>query len=167
MNENAEPAKAERVECAAARDPAIRVFVIAAMLIGFGAWCFYDAYVKGSYPADKVETFNDALSYWFNHAGAFVFPALGLIPLVMGAAMLRRRVVADGEGIGFAGKARIAWGDVTRLDASRWDPKGILVLISADDAKLVLDEWKLDKTNFRTLVAFVEQHVPPEAMDNK
>ena len=165
MNDNAEPAMPTRVECAAAKDPAVRLFIGAAGLLGFGGWCFYDAFLAGgeysTLPANA--TLNQMLGYWFNHGGAILFPILALIPLVLAALFLRRRIVADAEGIGYVGKDKIAWDTVEKLDTSRWESKGILVIRAAGDASLTLDEWKLDKKHFRDLIALVENSVPPEA----
>jgi len=165
MNDNAEPATPTRIECAPAKDPAVRLFIGAAGLLGFGAWCFYDAFISGgeysTLPPDP--TINQILGYWFNHGGAILFPILALIPLVLGALYLRRRLVADAEGIGYVGKDKIAWGDVEQLDTALWESKGILVIRAAGGVSLSLDEWKLDKKHFRDLIALVERSVPPEA----
>jgi hypothetical protein len=165
MNDNAEPAIATRIECPAAKDPAVRLFIGAAGLLGFGAWCFYDAFLSGgeysTLPPDA--TINQTLGYWFNHGGGILFPVLALIPLALAARFLRRRIVADAEGIGYAGKDKIAWDTVEKLDTSRWASKGILVIRAAGDVSLSLDEWKLDKKTFRDLIALVENSVPPEA----
>jgi len=149
------------VKCAASKDPAVRLFILGGMLIAFGAWCFNDAFLAGKYDLPEAPKINDLLTYWFNHGGAVAFPVLGIIPLAMGVLSLRRKVVADAEGIGYVGKAAILWSAVTKMDTSRWKSKGILVLHASDGRKFTLDEWKLDKRNFRDLIAMVERHVAP------
>ena len=163
MNDNTEPAIPTRVECAPAKDPAVRLFIGAAGLLGFGGWCFYDAFIAESFPLPADPTINETLGYWFNHGGAIVFPVLAVIPLVMAALYLRRRLVADAEGIGYVGKDKIAWDRIEKLDTSLWESKGVLVIRAAGGASLSLDEWKLDKKNFRDLIALVEHSAPPEA----
>ena len=146
-----------RVECPATKDPAVRVFIMAAMALAFGLWCAYDAYVLDKYPYG--EAVNEMASWAFNHFLPVVLVPVGLILLVKGVLMLRRVLVADAEGIGYVGKSKIAWGEVTELDASDLADKKILRL-SGTDRTLVLDSWKLQ--NFPQLVAVVEAHVPRE-----
>jgi hypothetical protein len=73
-------------------------------------------------------------------------------------------MVADGEGIGYQGQAKIAWGGIKRVDSSMLQSKGVLDLYDASGRKLRLDAWYL--TNFRDLVAFVEKRVPAESLDS-
>ncbi len=158
MQNTESPTKAE---CPAAREPAVRLFIVAAILIGFGAWCFVDVR-RGEYPPKmKDGNTSDVFSYWFNQAGAFVFPLLGLVPLGLAAVSLRRKLVADDEGIGYVGKKKIPWSEVRSLDATKLADKGILRLHHESGGKekiLILDSWKLQ--NFRSLVQLVEKKVP-------
>jgi len=161
MNETNEIPQAERVECPPSREPAVRLFIIAGMLLAFGAWCFYDHYVKGHYQYPEDGATGGVVAYYFNHWGGILLPIAGLIPLVMGLLFLRRRLIADAEGITPAGGSKIAWQSVKKLDASDLAGKGILRLECGSDKPLVLDSWKLQ--NFKALVAFVEAHVPADA----
>jgi len=160
MNESAET---ERVECPPTRDPAVRLFIFAGMLIAFGVWCFHDAFLRGKYPYPADGNFNDVLTHYFNHVGGIVLPLLGLIPLIKAILFLRRKLLATAEGIGYEGKTPVAWQDVQRLDAADLQDKGILRLYHGAAKPLVLDSWKV--SNFKALVAFVESHVPPAAME--
>jgi hypothetical protein len=155
MNE----AAADRVECPAAKDPAVRLFIGAAMGIAFGVYCWWDA--EAPPPAWSLSHINQAASYVLHVAGPWVFGIPGVLAGIWGVVFLRRVLVADAEGIGYAGKERVAWDDVTNLDASDLKKKGILYLEYGDDEVLKLDSWKLQ--NFKQLVAFVEAHVPAEA----
>jgi len=136
---------------------------MAGMLLIFGLWCFYDAYVMGNYPKPAEYDLNKLAKYYFNHVGGIVLPLAGLVPLVMGLRFLRRIVVADAEGIRMAGRQAVAWKDVKRLDATDLPGKGILRLEYGAAKPLVLDSWKLQ--NFKALVAFVEDHVPAEVIE--
>lgn len=154
------PQAPQRVRCPAARDPAVRLFILAAMLIGFGAWCFLEGVVWGKYPYRPIgEDINAWAKYVLNVYGGFVLIPLGLVAAIWGIAFLRRTLVADEEGIGYEGKQRIPWAQVTRLDASRLKDKGLLEL-HHDDGTLTLDSWKLQ--NFQELVRLVEARVPEE-----
>ncbi|MFW6133717.1 MAG: hypothetical protein ACOC8F_07450 [Planctomycetota bacterium] len=150
----------QSVTCPAAKDPAVRLFILAGMLIGFGIWCWTDLH---NFPQPKVsfsEDVNGWAAYLFNHVGAYVLTPLGIIPLVWGFIFLRRRLVADGEGIGYVGREKLRWDEIDAVDAGKLQDKGILIL-RAGDRKLVLDSWKL--RNFKALVDLVEQHTPAGA----
>jgi len=134
---------------------------MAGMLLVFGLWCFYDAFVNGAYPYPADGNINKLAKYYFNHVGGIALPLAGLVPLVMGLRFLKRIVVADAEGIRMPGSPAIAWKDVKRLDATDLPGKGVLRLEYGAAKPLVLDSWKLQK--FKTLVAFIERHVPAEA----
>ncbi len=136
---------------------------MAGMLLLFGLWCFYDAFIKGAYPYPPDENINDLAKYYFNHVGGIALPLAGLVPLVLGLRFLRRIVVADAETIRVPGTPAVAWKDVNRLDATDLPGKGILRLEYGAAKPLVLDSWKLQ--NFKTLVAFIERHVPAEAVE--
>jgi hypothetical protein len=161
MNESAAPAKDDRVECPASKDPAVRLFIIAAMMLAFAAWTIYDAYVARKYPYPDPYELNAYLKHLFNHGAAFVLVPLGVLAIGLGLRSLRRVLVADAEGIGYVGKQKIPWSGVARMDASLLKEKGILRLYHGESGRLTLDSWKLG--NFKALVAFVEQHVPRDA----
>jgi len=139
------------------------MFIVAAMLLVMGLWCLYDAYVMKNFQYPEDGNVNGVAKYYFNHWGGFMFTIGGLIPLTMGLLFLRRHLVADGEGIDYPGQGKVAWKDVKRLDATDLADKGILRLEYGGDKPLVLDSWKLQ--NFKALVAFVEAHVPADAID--
>jgi hypothetical protein len=163
MNETAGSPQTDRVECPPARDPAVRLFIFAGMLLAFGGYCFLDAFIWGKYPKPADGNLSDMSSYYFNHVGGIVFPLAGLVPLWLAIAFLRRPLVADAEGLGYEGSPKVRWETVTRLDATQLQEKGILRLHHAAAKPMTLDSWKL--TNFKALVAFIEQHVPSEAID--
>jgi len=151
-----------QVECPAARDPAVRLFIFAFILIGFGVWCFYDAYVLGKYKlADNMDV-NAWAGFFLNRVGGVAFPLVGLIPLAMGIVHLRRKLVADADGIGYVGKDKIAWSAVRALGSEQLASKGILHVrydAGGQEKVLTLDGWKLQ--NFRDLVLLLESKVGP------
>lgn len=173
MSQDAQPQDVpSKVECPATKDPAIQKFIIAAMALGFGIWCFVDAHIKHKYPWKPEGGLNDKLSYFYNHGGAIVFPLVALIVLIWGIFLLRRKLLADEEGIGYVGSQKIPWSDVTRLDSAKLAGKGVLGLFYKDAAgkekRLVLDSWGL--RNFRELVKLVESKVaaaPPEQTEDR
>jgi hypothetical protein len=150
-----------RVECPAKKDPSVRWFIMAGMLLVFGVYCFIDHFIRGKYPYADPSDLNAYLKYVFNHYGAIVFTAVGVVLLVVAIVTLRRRLLADQEGIGYAGKEKIPWSAFTKIDSADLADKGILRLTYAAGGKtetLVLDSWKLQ--NFRDLVALVESKIP-------
>jgi len=148
----------DRVECPATKDPAVRLFIVAAMLIGFGGYTVYDHYILGNYPYPQPYELNPCLKYLFNHYIPFLLIPPGLVALIWGLRFLIRRLVADAEGIGYSGGQKVLWGDVKELDASLLKTKQILCLRYGEGRKLILDAWKLE--NFRDLVALIETRVP-------
>jgi hypothetical protein len=152
-----DPARPSRVECRPATDPAIRLFVVAAMLIGFGIWCLTDRRQRPE--AWDFEHINQVATYLLNNWGPFLLLPAGAVFLYFGVRFVRRVLVADEEGIGYSPAGKIRWDEVTALDATRL-PDGFLVLQAGQDRRLKLDSWKLK--GFRELVAFVEQRVPQE-----
>jgi len=144
-----------RVECPATKDPAVRVFILAAMVIGLGIWCLLDMH---NYPYKSIsEDLNAFFAYAFNHFSPIVLLPLGLLAVLRGVLVLRRRRVADQEGIGYVGREKISWSAIKSMDSAKLASKGILNLTydtGAGERALVLDSWKL--RNFRDLVGLVE-----------
>jgi len=153
MNEAPQQAS-QRVQCPAKNDPAVRLFIMTAMLVGFGIWCLIERHKYPPPEAWTLEHINDIANYVLNHWMPLVFIPAGVVFGVWGIVFLRRVLVADDEGIGYLGRDKIAWSDITEMDARLLASKGILVL-NHSRGKLVLDSWKLK--NFRPLVALIEQ----------
>ncbi len=162
MSDTPETPEPTSVTCTASKDPAVRTFIIAAMLLGVGIWCWMDA-ASGKYPPPKawdLENINDAAGHAFNHWTPWVALPFGLLKAALGFIALKKVLIADAEGIGYKGKDKLAWDKITGLNASQLKDKGILTVEYEGDGKLVLDSWKLE--NFRDLVGFVESHSPVE-----
>ncbi len=150
------------VECRATKDPAVRLFILAAMMIGIGVWCLLDMH---KYPYKSIsEDLNGFFTHVFNHYSPIVLLPLGLLAGLKAVMGLRRRLVADGEGIGYVGRQKISWSAVKSLDSAKLASKGILDVTydtGAGERTLVLDSWRLQ--NFRDLVRLVESKLPPDA----
>ncbi len=156
MNDTTEGSTVSRVVCPAVLDLAIRPLVLAVALVAFGIWCAMDQQPHKPLSEDM----NAWLTWAMNFYGQFGFPALGLIPLYFGIRALRRKMIADEQGVGFEGKEKIAWSSVTGLDAGELQSKQILVLLHGDGQRYTIDGFDLRKDSFRQLVDFVEAHVP-------
>jgi len=152
----------ERIVAPAAKDPVVRYFILAAMLLGFAGWLVYDGYIakKYKYTSLSWDTVNDWFEWAMNCIGPFVLLPCGLLVLIRAVLFAKRKLVADAEGIGYEGKERILWSHINTVDATKLKSKGYLYLHYGDGKKLTLDEWKLQR--FRDLAAFVESHLPPE-----
>lgn len=151
-----------RVECPAVKgydNPAVRWMIIGIVAFGLGVYCLIDAFIVRKYPYPEPFEVNQFARWAFNIFGTFFFIPAGILAVTWTWKLLKQVLVADQEGIGYAGREQIPWGDITELDGSRVE-KGLLVLKSGEDEKLVLDSWKLK--NFRDLVAIIEQHVPED-----
>ncbi len=158
MTETPENTAPTNVTCPAAKDPAVRTFIMAAMLLGVGIWCWMDA---GNYPAPEawdLDHINEAAGYVFNHFTPWIAIPIGAFMALRGVLALRRVIEADAEGMGYKGADKLPWDKITTLDASRLKSKGILGVEYEGGEKLLLDSWKLQ--NFRELVGFIEAHSP-------
>jgi len=152
------------VTCHADKDPSVKAFIMAAMSLGIGIYCWADKHNFDPPAAWDIKHINDAAGYVLNHYIPYVAIPLSVLFVILGVRMLRRVLVADSEGIGYLGKDKLPWDQVDKLDASKFKKKGILILLAREGAKirrLKLKSWKLQ--NFRDLVAFVEAHVPSAA----
>jgi len=159
MTETPAATEKQRVECPATKDVTVTRLIIAAVLIGVGVWCLID---RGNYPQPVPWEMGKGMGYILNNFGPFVFIPAGLAAIAWGLAAMKRRLVADEEGIGYVGKQKVPWKEIKCLDASRLEEIQIVRLIHGQDEKVMrLDGVKLG--NFRELLAFVETHVPSEA----
>ncbi|HNX26833.1 MAG TPA: hypothetical protein PKK48_05435 [Phycisphaerae bacterium] len=150
---------ASRVECSAAKDPLIRSFAMAAILIGTGIWCWLDS---AKYPAPQAWDFkhiNETSSYLFNHYLPYVVWPIGAIIAVMGLISSKLKLIADEDGIGYRGKTRCRWENIDALDATELKSKGWIYL-ETGGKKIKLDSWKL--TNFKALIEIIEKNLPAE-----
>jgi len=159
MTETNENTGLTRVTCPPEKDPAVRTFVFAAIMIGFAVWCYTD---RRELPeAWDLEHINDAAAYLMNNWGPVVLVPIGIIAALMGMKHLSRILEADENGIGYVGKDKIAWSDIVEVDASLLKSKG-LILINAGEKKLKLRSG--DMENFRELAALIEKSIPEEKL---
>jgi hypothetical protein len=152
----------QQVTCPAAKDPAVRLFIVSGMTLAGALWCIWDAYILGHYPYAPIhEDINKFAGWAFNHFLPVILLPVAIVTGVWGYVFLKRVLVANQEGIGYQGKTRYTWDDVTKLDASELAEKKILRLqVKGREKPLVLDAWKLE--NFVDLVALVEEKVPDD-----
>ena len=157
MTENTSETQPNQVLCPASRDVAVRTFIIGGALIAFGLWCMAD-----QRPYKPLSEDINAWGSWAtNFYGAVICPIVGVAAVICGIRSMRRKLIADPQGIGYAGKQQIAWSSATGLDVSKFKDKQILYLLHGQDQRLKLDGYKL--RNFKELVAFVEARVPQGA----
>ena len=152
--------QSKRREYPPTKDLAVRLFIAAAMFGGLGGYCLIDD-MAGKYPyAPPAEDLNTFLKFAFNHYGPYVFIPLGVLLGIWGIVALRRKLIIDDEGIGYATGRKIKWSDITKIDASQLQKKGLLFLHHGPRGQLKLDSWKIQ--NFRNLVELVEKYLPAE-----
>ena len=160
MTDTPENTVPESITCPAQKDPSVRTFIMAAMLLGIGVWCWMDA-VSGKYPPPEawdLKNINEAAGYAFNHFTPWLALPFGAVMALRGFLAVTKLLTADAEGMGYKGKKKRPWSKITALDASKLKGKGILTVEYEGGDKLVLDSWKLQ--NFRDLVALVEAKSP-------
>jgi hypothetical protein len=157
MTQSTDTTVPRQVECPARREPHVKNVILAVAVLGLAAWCYTD---RREAPADwSLQNINKVAAYVMNNWGPFVLAPLGALILIRAGLGLRKILIADDKGIGFAGRAAIPWEQVQSLDARRLQSKGIVVLRTAGRT-LKLDSYYLH--NFRDLVAIAERQVPPE-----
>jgi hypothetical protein len=153
------------IECRSTKEPAVKIFIAAAMFLGYGVYCLVDTVPPPQ--SWTMSHINPAIEYILHIGGPWFFGALGLLFILWAVSILRRRLVADDSQIGYVGKEAVAWNSVTRLDATRLKTKGIMIIHykkpDSEEGTLKLDGWYLG--NFRDLVALVEKNVPENLRD--
>jgi len=172
------------IEAKINKEWAIRLMIIAIMFIGGGFWFVYDGAVAWPAENDRYAIYKEILDQgdqaeksWqevFAEKGwttrkppkehsdtdimtqfiiaALCFP-IGLLALIWLLINATRSVVADERSVKFAGK-EIAYDDITDIDKSRWESKGIVVL-HAGDQRMKLDDWKF--RGVKDIYARIEQ----------
>jgi len=168
MTDAAKPSVSS-VQARPSKDPVVRLLIVSAMLIGLGCYCLYDAYVatnsdgspKYAKPTKPFgEDFNPYFTYYFNLIGGYVLPLAGL-PFLLGAiSQARRRMTVDATGI-TAGREKVAWSDVKEIDAAEMAKKSILKIYHGQ-GMIKIDGYYWQKSDFRDMVAIIEQNVPVE-----
>ena len=157
-SEVCETTQITEVICPATKEPSIRVFIMALMLLGFAIYCFIDQ-AKYPYPTEFALN-NDTVGYVLNHWSPYVFIPTGVVLAGWGVVLLRRRVQAGEKGIGHIGGEMIPWHDVMSIDATRLKSKGLIHIDTIKGRRLTLDSWKIQ--DFRQLLEVIEKNVEPE-----
>ena len=157
-SDTCETTQVAEVICPATKEPSIRVFIMALLLLGFAVYCFIDQH-KYPYPSEFGLN-NETIGYALNHWSPYVFIPAGIVLAGWGVVLLHRRVHANAKGIGYSGKEMILWGDVMSIDATRLKSKGLIHIDTNKGARLTLDSWKIQ--DFRQLLEVVEKNVEPE-----
>jgi len=165
MSEQTQPeAGPDRVVCPADKDPAVRIFIGAAMLIGFAFWCLAEKHQYAPPEAWTREHINAAAGYVLNHWGPWVFLPVAGVLIVYALLTLRRKIEADDKGISVNGGQPIPWSDFDGIDAALLPKKGILRLKRHNGEYVRLDRYKVK--NFKALADLIEHRlgdVPEEA----
>ena len=151
---------ADRIECKPTKDPVVRLFILAAMFIGFAAYCYLTRVTK---PTKTItEDLNGYMSWAMGEYFPYILTPPGVLVAILAFRASKKRLVADAQGIGYVGGQTIAWSAITAVDAARLQAKGLLYIHYGQGKKLCLCDWKL--TDFKPMVAFLEAHLPANVM---
>ena len=146
--EQIDPAAPEVVECPLATEPLVRSGLIIALVLGYGLYSIYELAVG------KYDRATQATYWYFTVACAVLLTPAGLVVVGLLIRRLRRRLVADSEGIGYVGREKIGWADVTKLVIGG---KGLVDLHYQADGQeevLTLDSYYLK--HYDALMAIVD-----------
>lgn len=147
IDQNAASADApQRVECPANKEPSVRMFIVAAMCLGYGAYALYEILSGARQPGNEW--------YGFTLWSGLIAPVVGLVPLVWGVLMLRRRFVADAEGLGYVGDRKVPWSAIAKLVLRGKGLFDVHYQADGETGVFKLDEYKLQ--NFAELVRLIE-----------
>lgn len=154
------PAKCqgETLICLPTKEPSVKLFILAAMLLGFAVLCIADQ-AKFRRP-EEFGLNNPTAGYVLNHWSPYVLAPAGALLAILAIMQLRRKVKADCCGIGYTSGKRISWDDIAAIDATSLKSKGIMRIDSIRGPRLTLDSYKIQ--DFRKLVEMVERKVPSE-----
>jgi hypothetical protein len=160
MTDSSASGAATSVECRSAGDPFVRMLLLGVVLLAWGAWSGYDAFYKLDKQGNRAFSMEkNASHYLFNAGMSMILPPVSLVVLAWAFRIRRRRLLADGEGLGYVGKEKIAWSRLKRLSPGG---KGLLDVYydgpGGNLRRLRLDSWMLK--NFNELVAFIEAKAP-------
>ena len=166
----------------------IRLVVVTVITLIGGLWFSYDGFI--GYPHQQkvaleyVQFQEDGrVDQWPEHAksqGWAVTPQMpksnsdiwlqrllgGValsIGIVFGLASLRsmgRHVACDEEGISNKVYPKVPFDAITKLDKSRWQKKGIVVVqfeLDGKSGRMVLDDWKMHTENTEQILRTIEQ----------
>jgi len=82
------------------------------------------------------------------------------LPFAVSALLMGRRFVeADDDAVWDHKGTRATWDQVSEIDKSRWATKGIAVIHVEGGKRIVLDDWKYDRTPTQQIMARVESKV--------
>lgn len=126
-------------------------------------WATYAA--ENDLPSDPttiVDRSNtDIYAQW---AMLLIVLPIGLVGAYKFFDSFRWSVTADEEGLQAHGGHRASWAQLTGLDKTRWDRKGIAYVHYKDDAgrqrRILLDDWKFEREPTDKILALVEAHRP-------
>lgn len=156
------PGAPDSVECGLATEALIRSGLIVAMVLGFGVWSIYHLAI------DKYDRAAEPVNWYFTLGCAVVLTPLGVVLAGLLVRRLRRRLVADNEGIGYVGREKVGWDRITKLVIRG---KGLVDLhYQTDGAEqvLTLDSYYLkDYDTLMTLVDARTEGKPVEDVQKK
>lgn len=138
------------------REYAVRHLGVAILMTALCAWFAYDGAV--TYPAMTDAEFKEKILHGLEYENfpkkrgdtterQFQFAAIaGIAALVIAGGVWRvKRQTLEWDDVSMNGTLTggkpLAFSDVSELDRSKWEKKGILVAIAEDGRKVTLDAW--------------------------
>jgi len=90
---------------------------------------------------------------------------IGLYSLFSLMTWSRRFIACDNSGLASHGGVSVPFEKITRIDAARWENKGIAVIyydLGQGEKSLILDDWKFERVSADQIFAMIREKVPEE-----
>lgn len=175
-----------------------RLIIIALGSLGWAGYCVYDATIaypnqiaRRQAFVDYRDTHADWATTWGDHAIAqgwdpeepveksqgdimtqwamFALTApIGLYCLVLAVMWQRRFIAVDDEALYAYGDRKAVWDQITRIDAQRWDSKGIARVYynaGSGEQAILVDDWKYERTPTTAIFNRLKEKVDASKFD--
>jgi hypothetical protein len=132
------------------------ILIIAAVLIGVGAWFAYDGYKnEGFIKKHTIDGVTDSTLIFNRKAPPFMIGA-GALLVAYWAAIKGKKIVADENGL-TAGNITVGYDTIEKINKTHFDSKGFFVVTYSQDGQS--KELKLSDRTYDNLGAVLDQIV--------
>ena len=129
------------------------------VLIGFAIWCIYDGYFNDKWIKEHTDSDGNPKTYLvFNRKVPPYLIGAGVLLGVYMFVIRNRKVIADENELIIAGKERIAYDCIQRIDKTHFDSKGYFIITHTGKGGREINRKLSDRT-YGNLGAVLEEIV--------